>query len=111
MSGASMAEPESPAQGVNISYYSGSWTSLPAFAKLTPSKTDVVADINFTPGSAAFATSGVADNLGAVLTGFIRFPTAGVWKLHLTSDEGSALYMGMLGKVISNNGVHTARTV
>ena len=61
--------------------------------------------INMPSTGGAFGTSGLSDDVGAVFTGMINFPEAGVWTLFTESDDGSKLLVdGAL--VVDNDGLH-----
>ena len=105
----SLRDPENPSgtvSGLNVSYYElSSPSALPNFGSLTAYKTDTVAEINYPSTDGNFATSGRADNVGAVFTGYVQAPSDGVYTFYTTSDDGSALYIGAQ-KVVDNDGTH-----
>jgi len=104
-----LRDPENPSgtvSGLNVSYYElSSPSALPNFGSLTAYKTDTVAEINYPSTDGNFATSGRADNVGAVFTGYVQAPSDGVYTFYTTSDDGSALYIGAQ-KVVDNDGTH-----
>lgn len=60
---------------------------LPSFAELSPLKTGVTAnfDLSLLPQR---------EHIGAVFTGFLTVPEAGLYTFHLKSDDGSRLLVG-----------------
>ncbi len=92
-----------PTQGLAISTYAGSWDKLPDFEGLTPEARSRVKIVR--PGKAERR-----ENVGHVLTGFLRVPKSGLYTLSLESDDGSALHLN--GKrVIDNDGLHGLKAV
>ncbi|WP_375447784.1 PA14 domain-containing protein [uncultured Fibrella sp.] len=96
-----LRDPENPANtvdGLDYSYYEGSWGSLPNFSSLTPIKT---------------GTSGLPDlagrlrdsNYGLFYSGYITVPTDGVYTFYTNSDDGSKLLIGST-EVVNNDGGH-----
>jgi len=104
-----LRDPENPSgtvSGLNVSYYElSSPGALPNFGSLTAYKTDTVSAIDYPSTDGNFATSGRADNVGAVFTGYVQAPSDGVYTFYTTSDDGSALYIGSQ-KVVDNDGLH-----
>ncbi|CAG0952829.1 hypothetical protein PHYC_00294 [Phycisphaerales bacterium] len=91
---------------IDVDYYAlSNPTTLPNFAVLTPYQSDLAADINYGSTDQNFATSGRADNVGAVYNAYLRVTTAGFYTLSITSDDGSRLYLGDT-LLINNNGLH-----
>ncbi|MSR44864.1 MAG: hypothetical protein EXS15_05855 [Phycisphaerales bacterium] len=78
---------------------------LPNFALLTPYASDTLPSVNFDSTSGNFATSGRADQVGAVFFGWLNVPTTGNWTLFTNSDDGSRLLIGDT-VVVSNDGLH-----
>ncbi len=101
--------PENPVGAqpqLDVAYYALNAPSvLPNFTTLTPYATAATANINIASTSGNFATSGRADNLGATYVGWIDVPTAGVWTLYLSSDDGSRCLIGNT-LVVNNDGLH-----
>jgi hypothetical protein len=92
--------------GVDVDYYALSNPSfMPNYDTLTPYASDVVADINFPSTSGDFATSGRANQVGAVFRGLIEVPQPGWYQLSVESDDGSLLFLGD-DLVIDNDGLH-----
>lgn len=102
-------EPDAPSrttQGVAVDYYVvGNISALPNFASLTPYLSDYVPQINYASTSGDFATSGRADQVGAVFNGYINVPATDFYTLYITSDDGSKLYLGN-SLLVNNDGLH-----
>jgi len=92
--------------GVFVDYYVlQSPSVLPDFDLLTPYASDGFDLINFPSTNGEFATSGRADDVGAVFTGYAQVPTAGMYTFYTKSDDGSRLYIGD-SMVVDNDGLH-----
>ncbi len=92
--------------GVEVDYYAlNNPGSMPDFDTLTPYASDVVADINYESTSGNFATSGRANEVGAVYRALIEVPAAGWYQLSVESDDGSMMYLGD-DLIIDNDGLH-----
>jgi cytochrome c peroxidase len=99
--GVSLRNAENPANtinGLDYSYYNGSWNALPNFTALTPVKTGSVS--NFSIGGKL-----ANDNFGFAFKGFINLPTDGTYTFYTNSDDGSKLYIGNT-EVVNNDGLH-----
>ena len=96
--------------GVHVDYYNlgASLTALPDFGALTPSSSDTVAQINYPSTSAAFATSGLAENVGAVFEGYVDVPATDLYTFYTNSDDGSTLSLGNT-ILVDNDGTHGMR--
>jgi hypothetical protein len=91
---------------LNVSYYTLSGPStIPNFAALRPYARDRVGNISAASTNGNFLTSGRADNLGALFTGYIRIPADGMYTFFTNSDDGSRLWIGNT-LVVDNNGLH-----
>jgi hypothetical protein len=105
----SVRAPENPigaTPGLATAYYALTAPSvLPDFNLLAPYLTAVLPDVNFASTAGAFATSGRADDVGAVFSGWIDVPQAGSWTFFTTSDDGSRLRIGAT-TVVNNDGLH-----
>ena len=92
--------------GVDVDYFVvGNISQMPDFDAMTPYASDVVPQINFPSTNGVFATSGRADNVGAVFRGMIEVPVSGWYRISVESDDGSLLYIGD-DLVIDNDGLH-----
>lgn len=83
---------------VKYTYYEGAWKSLPNFAKLKPIATGEATDFDI----------GVArrlNNCAIKFDGFLKVDADGDYTFHLTSDDGSKLWVGD-AVVVNNDGVH-----
>ncbi len=111
---AGLRTPENPVltiPGVRTRYFAMSDVSiLPPFDWIPPYGQDTLSNINTASTSGNFATSGRADQVGALYTGYITVPTDGTYSLSTTSDDGSRLYVGH-NLVVSNDGLHGMVTV
>ncbi len=95
------AEPE-----IAVAYYAlPQLSALPDFDTLEPYATDLAPTVNFASTNGNFATSGLANDVGAVFEGWLDVPTTGTWTLFTTSDDGSRLLVGST-EVVSNDGLH-----
>jgi len=75
--------------------------SLPNFDLLTPIASEVVPLLDYPSTGGVFAGSGLAENVGALFTGYLNAPHAGLFTLSLESDDGSRLRIG--DTVVVNN--------
>lgn len=94
--------------GLSYKFYKGTWSTLPNFSTLTPTKTgrSVIPDLA--------ARTGGDDSFGFLWTGYIRIPVAGTYTFETNSDEGSKFYFNKTYSstataTVDNNGIHTAR--
>ncbi|MDX2189392.1 MAG: Ig-like domain-containing protein, partial [Bacteroidota bacterium] len=84
--------------GLNYQFYTGTWSTLPNFSSLTPSKTGTVANFDLSPRTQN-------DNFAFRFTGNISIATAGAYTFFTTSDDGSKLYIDGT-QVVNNDGLH-----
>lgn len=97
--------------GLACEYYAlGALNALPDWSLLTPYMQEIVPQVNIASSGNNFANSGRADQVGAVYQGWLRVPTAGLWTLAITSDDGSRMYVGS-ELAINNDGLHGMQTV
>lgn len=96
-------------QGVGYKYYNGSYTKLPNFSTITPSKTGVIDTVR---SNATFRTQ--ADNYAILYEGYIFIPEDATYTFETISDEGSKLYIGSYSytgtPVVQNDSTHSARS-
>jgi hypothetical protein len=89
--------------GLVVDYYvqDGSWRELPDFELLTPTNTTVASGVDLTvaPSDA---------NFGLRFRGYLNVLEDGVYGFHLTSDDGSRLFIDGT-QVVDNDGIHGAR--
>ncbi len=98
--------PENPAntvEGINYSYYEGTWDLLPNFSALTPVTSGTTSQFDLTPALSA-------DYYGLVFTGYIQIPATGTYTFYTLSDDGSKLFIGNT-EVIDNDGLHWNREI
>ncbi len=84
--------------GIRYSYFEGEWNNLPDFKTITPVKSGVLANFDFSPRQEV-------ERFGFEYTGFIRVPETGVYAFFTDSDDGSRLYLGD-EMVVDNDGLH-----
>ena len=102
----SAASPTQTQPGVKTRYYAlNDPQALPNFSVLSPYLAETVPAINFPSTGGVFAGSGLADNFGAVYTGYISLAQAGLYTFYLESDDGSRLWIGNT-LVVDNDGLH-----
>ncbi len=87
-----------PVPGLEGRYYEGAWEQLPDFAALTPVRAEILLAVTLPP----FARE---VDIGLVFEGYLAAPRQGMYRLHLWSDDGSALYLAG-EQVIENDGLH-----
>lgn len=93
--------PENPAAtsaGLAYQYYEGSWSQLPTFAALTPSKAGTVTTVDLGPRNRD-------DDFAMRYTGYLEVPADGEYTFYTASDDGSQLFIGST-LVVDNNGLH-----
>jgi alpha-L-fucosidase len=84
--------------GVRCAYFTGSWTTLPAFTSLTPASTAVVPEITVSMPHAP-------EHYGMTFDGLLRVDATGVYTFTLASDDGSRLLID--GRVlVEHDGLH-----
>ncbi len=101
--------------GLPYKYYtfSGSWTSLPNFATLTPAAIGSMPNFALTPRTQD-------DRFAFLWEGFINIPETGTYYFRTNSDDGSRLWLGSLNgttspysfsgtPLVNNDGVHGAQ--
>jgi hypothetical protein len=91
--------------GVNYSYYASSnkntWSRLPNFNALTPTKTGVISNFSLSPTTQS-------DYFGFVFEAYVQIDEAGTYTFFTNSDEGSQLFINDL-LVVNNDGLHKAQ--
>lgn len=106
--------PENPALtvgGVRTRYFAmNDGSILPPFDWIPPYGQDVLSNINIASTNGNFSTSGRADQVGAVYTGYITVPNNGTYTISTNSDDGSKLWVGH-NLVVNNDGLHGMVTV
>ncbi len=85
-------------QGIDYSYYEGTWDLLPDFNKLTPVKRGVAS--NFSN-----SVSNQKVLYGLSLSGYINIPSDGQYTFYTSSDDGSSIYIDN-NLIVINDGLH-----
>ena len=84
-------------------YYEGTWQNLPDFAKVKPVAQGQTSDFDL-------SVARRNNDCGLKFDGYLKIETEGTYTFHLTSDDGSKLWID--GKVVvDNDGVHPPQTV
>jgi Metallo-peptidase family M12/PA14 domain/Bacterial Ig domain len=95
-----------PIPGLSVKYYQlESPQVLPDFDSLSPFATDVSTDVTYPSTSGNFMNSGLSDDVGAVIEGYVNVFFDGIYTLTTNSDDGSRLYIGD-ELVVDNDGLH-----
>jgi mono/diheme cytochrome c family protein len=97
-----LAFAQAPAN-MSYAYYEGSWDKLPDFAGLKPAAAGQASgfDLSLARRPSDFALR---------FEGYLRLERAGEYRFHLTSDDGSKLFLDDK-LVVANDGVHPPNTV
>ena len=96
-----LRDPENPANAVNgldYSYYEGSWGNLPDFNTLTPVRSGNV-------GTPDLSVSSRSEQYAMQFKGYINVPADGTYTFYTNSDDGSKLYIGST-EIVNNDGGH-----
>jgi mono/diheme cytochrome c family protein len=83
-------------------YYEGEWEKLPDFARLTPLAMGRANGFDLTVAPRS-------NRMALRFEGYLRIERTGQYHFHLTSDDGSKLYLDDK-LVVSNDGVHASTT-
>ncbi len=95
-----------PVDGLRVKYYELVNPSvLPDFDTLIPYDQDVSTAIDYPSTGGNFMTSGRADEVGVVITGYVLAIADGVYTFTTNSDDGSKLFIGD-ELVVNNDGLH-----
>ena len=98
------------ASGIEVRYYAfaGALSAMPDVGARAPAAACIWRKVNQASTSAAWpgAPSGLVDRFAAVLEGALLVPSAGRYRLTLTSDDGSALWIDG-AKVLDHSGLHS----
>jgi subtilisin family serine protease len=98
--------PASTLPTLNVSFYAlAGPSSMPNFGAMRPYARNRTALINAASTNGNFMTSGRADNVGALFTGYIRIPADSMYTFFTNSDDGSKLWIGDT-LVVNNDGLH-----
>ncbi len=90
-----------PEPGIEYTYYTGTWTTLPDFDKLQPARSGVLDEVSLDIERAA-------DYFGMVFRGYIRVPYDGLYTFYTASDDGSKILIDAK-EVVINDGQHGVR--
>ncbi len=93
-----------PNKGFNYDYFEGSWTQLPTFTDLTPKRSGKTTEFDIV------GLSDVHDYFGFSFHGYILITKTGNYSFHVSSNDGSRLWIGN-NAVVNNDGVHGTREV
>jgi alpha-L-fucosidase len=86
--------------GIDYAYYEGKFSVLPDFTAVQPVATGAAPDISVKPAR--------RDDLWCLrFDGFLKVPRTGPYRLYLTSDDGSRLWIGD-DLVVDNDGLHSS---
>lgn len=97
--------PDAPLHGLVYRYYEGEgWTNLPDYASMSPLREGRVRTLTLS------SVCRRAEDYGLSYEGYLHAPTSGVYRLELTSDDGSRLYIGDQ-LVVNNDGAHGSRCI
>jgi mono/diheme cytochrome c family protein len=91
------------ATNTSYSYYEGSWDRLPDFAQLKPMTTGRAEGFEL-------SVARRAGNFALRFEGYLKTDRAGSYRFHLTSDDGSKLFLDDR-LVVANDGIHPPSTV
>jgi mono/diheme cytochrome c family protein len=93
---------EGPPPNLSYAYYEGAWEQLPDFAGLKPRATGMA-------GGFDLSLARRPNNFALKFEGFLHVDREGTYRFHLTSDDGSKVFVG--GQVAANNdGIHPPTT-
>ncbi|WP_119843274.1 PA14 domain-containing protein [Reichenbachiella sp. MSK19-1] len=84
--------------GVNYSYYEGTWDNLPDFERLSPAATDIADEIGLIEGVDG-------EQYALVFEGHFSVPINGTYTFYTESADGSRLLVDGV-EVVNNDGVH-----
>ncbi|MBO0939684.1 right-handed parallel beta-helix repeat-containing protein [Fibrella sp. HMF5335] len=98
---ATLRDPENPVNatnGLDYSYYEGSWGQVSELTGVTPVKSGQT-------GQPDLSQRNREDNFGLKFTGYINVPADGQYTFYTYSDDGSKLYIGTT-EVVNNDFGH-----
>ena len=87
--------------GLLFKYYEGEWSMLPDFTLQTPIDNGIFSKPDISKRKRE-------SNYGIVMKGYLKIPKTGVYKIYLTSDDGSCFTIS--GKTLLNDGLHGMET-
>jgi hypothetical protein len=86
--------------GIGYAYYLGAWDRLPDFNALEPHETGKVYNIDLDE------FEDLADQFGILFTGTLNIEKSGIYTFHLTSNDGSKLFIDNT-LVVDTDGLHS----
>jgi len=86
------------ALGLNFSVYEGKWSALPAFDSMKAATTGVAKSFDI-------ASRKGTEEYGFVFEGLIKIPADGIYTFHISSDDGSKLFIDDK-LLVDNDGLH-----
>lgn len=90
---------EDPKPGIAWQMFEGDWSRMPDFEKLKAVKEGTAETVGVA------ARSADSERFALRFRGLLKVPKAGIYKLYLSSDDGSVLYLGG-ARVVYNDGLH-----
>ena len=90
--------PSNVTNGLDYSYYHGTWNKLPDFSTLYKQQVGHVSNFDLGPRTES-------SNYSFRFTGYISVPADGIYTFYTASDEGSRLYIGD-SLVVDNDSLH-----
>jgi hypothetical protein len=90
-----------PLPGIEYNYYQQSFSTIPNFDTLTPTKSGLLSNFSLSPAQ-------TTTNYAFQYTGYVYAPAAATYTFYTNSDDGSKLWIG--GQlVVNNDGLHSAQ--
>ncbi len=86
---------------LTMSFYTGNWTTLPDFSKLTPKSTGPATSFSVENFKGR-------DQFALKFDGFLRIEKAGEYTFYVISDDGSQLFIDGR-RIVNNDGTHPER--
>jgi len=83
---------------IQYEYFEGGWDKLPDFTKLKPVSTGTTTDFSAGPASRG-------DDYALRFSGYLQIATAGEYRIHSSSDDGSRVLVNEQ-EVVNNDGIH-----
>src|SRR5258708_647968 len=91
-----------PRPNLRYTYYEGSWENLPDFATLAPKASGKSSGFDVSVAKRP-------NDMALKFEGFLEVKSAGEYTFHLTSDDGSKLFIDD-ALVVDNDGIHAPTT-
>ncbi len=93
---------EQTSAGLRYRAYHGRWSELPDFESMEPVASGLTPDLDLD-------LAGQDDGFALEFEGYLDVPADGLWSLHLSSDDGSRLWLGG-EELVDHDGLHGATT-